>query len=90
MKVPWLSLGEHDDVAWRCTSCVPSGQAQWERYYKYRRCSTQRVRAKEGYAEEVISAKNSHREDKEDSEMMIFIVLAFAVVIAYIRYLDKL
>lgn len=27
------------------------GQAQWERYYKYRRCSTQRVRAKEDSCE---------------------------------------
>lgn len=42
------------------------------------------------YAKEVVSAQDSHQEDKEDSQMMIFIVIAVLVVVAYMRYLDGL
>ena len=40
------------------------------------------------YAKEVVSAQNSHQEDKEDSQMM-WLVLAFVVLMASVRWVNR-
>lgn len=95
---PCLSLGEGDGVKaqsllYSAHHLFPAGVVQPGRtatsvagcVFESRHTAPRRT-----YAKEVVSAQNSYQEDKEDSQMMIFIVIAVLVVVAYMRYLDGL